>query len=132
MTPEEELVNLLCEPHAYERVVDALPSCPAKVILQGLGYVHDLYPIRAAPARPPGREITLVLHVEGAPAIHLTFDASEPFVAAKAKLAIHDQVPVVDADSFAQAVEIAAGALLSYWMQRSAWPPEVRPAEDDA
>ena len=124
-----ELVNLLSEPHAYAAIVDAMPSCPAKVILQALGYVHDLYPTPAARTRPPGRDITLVLHVEGTPAIGLTFDGSEPFLVARARLAITDQTPMLDPDSFASAVELAAGALLNYWMQRDAWPPDVRPAE---
>jgi hypothetical protein len=78
----------------------------------------------------PGRDITLVLHVEGAPVISLTFDRSEPFVAAKAKLTIGDRASVVDPDRFASALEVAVGALPDYWMQRSAWPPDVRPAED--
>jgi hypothetical protein len=127
-----ELANLLSEPDAYECVVDALPSCPAKVILQVLGAGYHRYPRRAQPPRPPGREVTLVLHVEGAPAIRLTFDGSHPFVAVRARLSLHDQAPVANPDSFASAVEIAAGVLLNYWMQRSAWPPDVRPAEDDA
>ena len=122
-----ELVNLLSEPHAYAAIVDAMPSCPAKVILQALGYVYDLYPTPAARTRPPGRDITLVLHVEGTPAIGLTFDGSEPFFVARARLAITDQAP--DPDSFASAIELAASALLNYWMQRDAWPPDVRPAE---
>jgi hypothetical protein len=74
-----ELVSPLSDPHAYEHVVDALPDCPAKRILQALGSFHHLYPRRAQPPQRP-----------------------------------------------------AAGALLSYWMQRRAWPPEVRPAEGGA
>jgi hypothetical protein len=124
-----ELANLLSEPRAYEAIVEAMPSCPAKVILQALGYAYGLYPPRAARTRPPERDITLVLHVEAAPAIGLTFDGSEPLLVARARLAITDQASVLDADSFASAVECAAGALLNYWMQRDAWPPDVRPAE---
>ena len=122
-----ELANLLSEPRTYEAIVEAMPSCPAKVILQALGYAYGLYPARAAPTRPPGRDITLVLHVEAAPAIDLTFDGSEPFLVARARLTITDQAP--DPDNLASAVELAAGALLNYWMQRDAWPPDVRPAE---
>jgi hypothetical protein len=96
-----ELANLLSETHAYEAIVDAMPSCPARVILQALGYVHGLYPTRAARTRPPGREVTLVLHVEGATAIDLTFDGSDPFVAARATLTSGDHAPVVHPDSFA-------------------------------
>jgi hypothetical protein len=125
-----ELANLLSEPRAYEAIVEAMPYCPAKVILQALGYAYGLYPARAAPIRPPGRDITLVLHVEAAPAIDLTFDGSEPFLVTRARLAITDQAPVLDPDSFASAVELAAGALLNYWMQRDAWPPDVRPAAE--
>jgi hypothetical protein len=95
-----EVANLLSEPHAYEAIVDAMPSCPARVILQALGYVHGLYPTRAARTRPPGREVTRVLHVEGATAIDLTVDGSDPFVAARATLTIGDQAPVVHPDSF--------------------------------
>jgi hypothetical protein len=73
--------------------------------------------------------ITLVLHVEPAPTIDLTFDGSEPFLVARARPAITDQAPVLDPDNFASAVELAAGALLKDWMQRDAWPPDVRPAE---
>jgi hypothetical protein len=42
-----------------------------------------------------------VLHVEGTPAIDLTFDGSDPFVAARATLTIGDQAPVVHPDSVA-------------------------------
>ena len=59
-----------------------------------------------------------------------TFDGSEPFLVTRARLAITDQAPVLDPDSFASAVELAAGALLNYWMQRDAWPPDVRPAAE--
>ena len=124
-----ELANLLSEPRAYEAIVEAMPSCPAKVILQALGYAYGLYPPRAARTRPPERDLTLVLYVEAAPAIGLTFDGSEPFLVARARLAITDQASVLDADSFASAVEFAAGALLNYWMQIDVWPPDVRPAE---
>jgi hypothetical protein len=123
-----ELANLLSEPPAYEAIVEAMPYCPAKVILQALGYAYGLYPTRAAPTRPPGRDITLVLHVEAAPTIDLSFDGSEPFLVARARLASTDQAPPLDPDSFASAVEFAANALLNYWMQRDAWPPDVRPA----
>jgi hypothetical protein len=96
-----EGANLLSGPHAYEALVDTMPSCPARVILQALGYVHGLYPTRAARTRPPGREVTLVLHVEGATAIDLTVDGSDPFVAARATLTNGDQAPVVHPDSVA-------------------------------
>ena len=96
-----ELANLLSESHAYEAIVDAMPSCPARVILQALGYVHGLYPTRAARTRRPGGEVTLVLNVEGATAIDLTFDGSDPFVAARATLTIGDHAPVVHPNSFA-------------------------------
>ena len=56
-----ELANLLSEPRAYEANVQAMPSCPAKVILQALGYAYGLYPTHAARTRPPGRDITLVV-----------------------------------------------------------------------
>jgi hypothetical protein len=125
-----ELANRLSEPRAYEAIVEAMPYCPAKVILQALGYAYGLYPTRAARTRPPRRDITLVFHVGVAPAFDLTFDSSEPFLATRARLAITDQAPVLDPDSFASAVELAAGALLNYWMQRDAWPPDVRPADD--
>jgi hypothetical protein len=125
-----ELANLLSEPRAYEAIVEAMPSCPAKVILQALGYAYGLYPARAARTRPPRRDITLVLHVGAAPTIDLTFDRSAPFHVARARLAITDQAPVLDPDSVAPAVELAADALLNYWMQRDAWPPDVRPADD--
>ena len=124
-----ELANIPSEPRAYEAIVEAMPSCPAKVILQALGYAYGLYPARAAPTRPPGRDITLVLHVGAAPTIDLTFDSSEPFLATRARLAITDQAPMLDPDSFASAVERATGALLNYWMQRDAWPPDAQPAE---
>jgi hypothetical protein len=35
-----ELANLLNEPRAYEAIVEAMPSCPARVILQALGYAY--------------------------------------------------------------------------------------------
>ena len=124
-----ELANVLSESRAYEAIVEAMPSCPAKVILQALGYAYGLYPARAAPTRPPGRDITLVLHVEATPTIGLTFDGSEPFLGARARLAGTDQAPVLDPHTFASVVERAANALLNYWMQRDAWPPDVRPAE---
>jgi hypothetical protein len=125
-----ELANLLSERRAYEAIVEAMPYCPAKVILRALGYAYGLYPTRAARTRPPRRDVTLVLHVGAAPTIDLTFDSSEPFLATRARLAITDQAPMLDPDSFASAVDLAAGALLNYWMQRDAWPPDVRPADD--
>jgi hypothetical protein len=127
-----ELANLLSEPRTYEAIVEAMPYsyCPSKVILQALGYANGLYPARAAPTRLPGRDITLVLHVKAAPTIDLTFDGSESFLVARARLAITDQASVLDPDSVASAVELAAGALLNYWMQRDAWPPDVRPAAE--
>jgi hypothetical protein len=73
---------------------------------------------------------TLVLHVGAAPTIDLTFDGSEPFLVATARLAITVQAPVLDADRFTSAVELAASALLNYWMQRDAGPPDVRSADD--
>jgi hypothetical protein len=124
-----ELANLLNEPRAYEAIVEAMPSCPAKVVLQALGYAYGLYPPRAARARPPGRDITLVLHVEAAPTISRTFDPSEPFLVARARITITDQAPLLDPDNVASAVDLAAGALLNYWMQRDVWPPDVRPVE---
>jgi hypothetical protein len=124
-----ELATLLNEPRAYEAIVEAMPSCPAKVILQALGYAYGLYPPRAARAQSPGRDITLVLHVEAAPTISLTFDGSEPFLVARARIAITDQAAALEPDNVASAVELAAGALLNYWMQRDAWPTDIRPAE---
>jgi hypothetical protein len=56
-----ELANLLSEPRTYEAIVEAMPSCPAKVILQALGYAYGLYPTRAARTRTLGRDITLVV-----------------------------------------------------------------------
>jgi hypothetical protein len=73
-----ELANLLSEPRAYEAIVEAMPHCPAKALLRALGYAYGLYPARAARTRPPGQDSTLVLHVEAAPTIDLTFDGSEP------------------------------------------------------
>ena len=125
-----ELANLLSEPRTYEAIVEAMPYCPAKVILQALGYAYGLDPAHAAPTRPLGRDITLVLHVEAAPTIDLTFDGREPFLVTRVRLAITDQAPVLDPDSVASAVELAAGALLNYWMQRGTWPPDVRPATE--
>jgi hypothetical protein len=88
------------------------------------------YPTRPQCRCPRGREITLTLHVEDAPAITLMFDAGDPYDAERTKVAIDEQSAIVDPDSFADAVERAAGALLCYWIQRSAWPPDIRPAED--
>ncbi|HKO23783.1 MAG TPA: hypothetical protein VJY65_03475 [Chloroflexota bacterium] len=73
-----ELASLLSEPRAYEAIVEAMPYCPAKVLLRALGHAYGLYPARAARTRPPGRDSTVVLHVEAAPTIDLTFDGSEP------------------------------------------------------
>jgi hypothetical protein len=95
-----------------------------------LGHAYGLYATRAALTRPPERDLTLVLHVEAAPTIRLTLDRSEPFLVARAGIAITDQAPVLDSDNVASAVDLAAGALLNYWMQRDAWPPEVWPAEE--
>ena len=129
-----ELVNLLSDPGSYPAVVDAMPPCPQKTFLQALGYVHRLYP-RLDPSRPQwalpqGREVVLVLHVEGAPAIGLTFDRQEPYSPRQTKVTIYEQPAAADPDSFASAVELAAGMLLNYWMQRRAWPAEVRPADE--
>jgi hypothetical protein len=68
-----EFADLLSEPRAYEAIVEAMPHCPAKVLLQALGYAYGLYPARAARTRLPGRDATLVLHVEAAPTTDLTF-----------------------------------------------------------
>jgi hypothetical protein len=125
-----ELVTLLSEPDAYEAIVDALPRCPAKLLLQLLGLLHRFYPSRPEPFLQAGPDITLTLHVTGAPAITLIFDASDPFRAERVTLTIAQQASGVDRDTFAAAVERAAGALLTYWMQRLARPPDVQPAED--
>ena len=124
-----ELVNLLSNPAAYPAVVDSMPPCPQKTMLQALGYVHRLYPSRPQWALPQGREVMLVLHVEGAPAIGLTFDRQEPYSPGQTRVTIYEQPAALDPDSFASAVEVAGGVLLNYWMQRGAWPAEVRPAD---
>jgi hypothetical protein len=125
-----ELGALLSQPDAYEAIVDALPRCPAKLLLQRLGLLHRLSPSRPEPLLPAGPDITLTLHVTGAPAITLVFDARDPFRAEGVTLTIAQQASVVNRDTFAAAVERAAGALLTYWMQRLAWPPDVRPADE--
>jgi hypothetical protein len=71
-----ELGALLRDPDAYEAIVDALPRCPAKLLLQRLGLLHRLYPSRPEPLLAAGPDITLTLHVTGAPAITLVFDAA--------------------------------------------------------
>jgi hypothetical protein len=45
-------------------------------------------------------------------------------------MAVNEQSAVLAPDSVVGAVERAAGALLCYWMCRSAWPPDIRPADD--
>jgi hypothetical protein len=126
---EKALVDLLSDPHAYEDVVDALPSSPVKAVLQLLGRGHDLYSTLAPPHLPMGHTISLVLDVEGAPRVRLTFDATDPFDVDRVHLTIADEAPGTHSISFAAAVELAAGALLTYWTCKRAWPPDVRPAE---
>jgi hypothetical protein len=128
---KKELLDLLTNPHCYEALVDALPSCPIKAVLQLWGYGHKLYPTPPPPRLPSGHTITVTLDVEGAPFIRLTFDATEPFDVDKVlHLTIDDEAPGAPPISFAAAVELAAGALLTYWMTRSVWPPDVRPTEE--
>ena len=47
-----------------------------------------------------------------------------------ALVAIDEQSAVLDADSVVETVERAAGTLLCDWTYRSAWPPDIPPADD--
>ena len=71
----------------------------------------------------PCASLTLTVKVDGAPAVHFTYDHSRPFE--------ETAVTVLDQNtrepwSFREVVWQALVFLLNYWASRSRWPAEMR------
>ncbi|HKC75134.1 MAG TPA: hypothetical protein VKF37_13200 [Chloroflexota bacterium] len=67
--------------------------------------------------------LTLTIKVDGAPAVHFTYDHTRPFE--QASVTVLDQITSAPW-SFEVVVLQASAFLFNYWIDRDKWPAELR------